>query len=390
MLKQFFLFFILLFSSRYFSMISIDPRFIKISTTFVCLGILGFLLIKNKLLIKHSYTQKFIIAFILLPFLSCFPAYLLHNQDLITSIKATLFNITYICFFLLFAIKAETKDIIKSFCILGCLWTIIQAIQQFTYPTYLFASRPDTLDTSIEIRNGIYRYAVIGTYFGVFLTFYCFEKILLKKNILHLLGFFLGLIGIYLTTTRQIIASVLLCLGIGLIKSKKIKPTSFFLFLIIGVILYQYSDILFGEFIENTQNVDEDYIRFQTFTFFGLEYSTSILSMILGNGQYSTKSSYGEEILKFQDFGMYQSDIGLVGLYSIYGIIYITNILILFYFLYRKRKYLDLYLQLYFIYLFITSIMLIHFGYNVHSIICICFILYLADKSIYKNTIRKV
>lgn len=390
MRNNIFIFLILLYSSQCFSYIDLNVSTVKLTITFISLGIFCFLILKNKLYQKHSSLQKFIYAFLFLPFLSCIPASLLHDQDFLTSLKATAFNLTYVCFFLLFALKAEVKDIIKSFCILGCMWTIIQAIQQFTYPTYLFASRLDTLDTNIEIRNGIYRYAVTGVYFGVFLTFYCYEKILSQKNKLCLLGFIVGLIGIYLTTTRQIIASVLLCLGIGLIISKKVKAVSFILLSIVGSIIYLYADVLFSEFIEKTQNLDSDYIRFQTFHFFGLEYSESVLSIILGNGQYSIGSTYGKEILRYRDFGMYLSDIGLVGLYSLYGIIYIINILLLFFFLYKKRKCLDLYLQLFFIYLFITSIMLVHFGYNVHSIICTCFTFYLAERSIYRNSIKKI
>lgn len=390
MKNKIFLFIILLYSSSCLSLIYIDTTFVKISTTIVCVMILGFLLITNRLHIRTSILEKYIYIFLTLPFISALSATLLHNQDIVISIRATLFNLAYVTFFLLYAIKTKVKDISMLFCILGVIWCLIEIIQQFTYPAYLFASRIETMESSIEIRNGIYRYGVTGSYFGIFLIFYCFEKLLANKNRLFVMGFILGLIGIYLTTTRLLIAAVIFCICIGLLLTRKIKLKSLVLFGIIGVIIYQYSDILFGSFVEKTQNdLNEDYIRFQTYTFYGLEYNNSLLAILLGNGQFSADSFYGQEILKYRDLGLYQSDIGIVGLYSLYGIAYVINILFLFFSLIRKRKFISLHLQLYCIFLLITSVTLPHFGYSVHSIICTCFVFYVVDKSIYNNTWKK-
>lgn len=49
------------------------------------------------------------------------------------------------------------------------------------------------------------------------------------------------------------------------------------------------------------------------------------------------------------------------------------------------RRYIDFYLQMYAIFMLLTSIMLHHFGYNSHHIMTLCVVLYLISESINHN-----
>lgn len=137
-----------------------------------------------------------------------------------------------------------------------------------------------------------------------------------------------------------------------------------------------------------TEDMDENYIRFIAYNYYGLEYNNgSLLAAIIGNGD-PGRSAYGMEIARLEDFGLYRADIGIVGMYSLYGIFYVLVIIVFFAYTIKKRKYIAVYLQMYILYMLVTSIMLHHFGYSTHHIMTLCCVLYLTDKSIQINKLK--
>ena len=318
------------------------------------------------------------------------PAYILHGQGFLASLLGAHINLGYFFFFFLFLIKAKEQQIVKIFCIFGIFWSGIELVQQFTYPTYWFATRGDTFEHSIEIRNGIYRYNVLGREFGLILLFYCFERFMLEKSRKYLLGIIIALVGIYLLATRQIIAMSVVCLFAGLFMMKKISIGSFMLIAIVAAIIYANAETLFGEFIEMTESVDKDYIRFLAYEFYGITYNKgNILAFLLGNGSPYAPSSYFQEIDNLeQSFGLYRADIGVVGMYSTFGIMYVIMILWFFIYVFRHRKFIDTYLLMYVLFMAGTSIMLHHFAYSLSNVITGCFIFYLIEINITKNKQR--
>lgn len=345
----------------------------------------------NKLKNIHIRFKKFVIGLIVIPLLGFIPAYILHGQGVFTSLLGANLNLGYFLFFFLFLIKAKEQQIVKIFCILGICWSCIELIQQFTYPTYWFATRYDTYEKSIEIRNGIYRYCVIGYNFGLILLFYCFEKFMYEKKGKYLAGILMGLTGVYLLATRQTIAMSIICLFVGLFIMKRISFRSLVFVMIISIVVYANANALLGEFIEMTEGIDEDYIRFLAYEFYGLTYNKgSLLAFLLGNGTPNPPSSYYQEIDNYeQSLGLYRADIGLVGMYSLYGIIYVVMILCFFIYVFKQRKYIDPYLLMYVLFMAGTSIMLHHFAYDLYNVVIGSFILYLIEINIAKNRIYK-
>ena len=207
----------------------------------------------------------------------------------------------------------------------------------------------------------------------------------------YLVGMLIALIGIYLLATRQIIVMSAVCLFAGLFIMKKISIGNFMFLGIFSIIIYLNANSLFGDFIEITKEVDEDYIRFLAYEFYGITYNKgSVLAFLLGNGTPKFPSEYFQEIINYQEYyGLYRGDVGLIGIYSLYGIVYVIMIIWFYWYVFRNRKYLSPYLQMYVLYMAGTSVMLLHFGTHLTTIVTGSFILYLIEKNIARNKSTK-
>lgn len=353
-------------------------------TKIVLFILLAFCIIKAK---KIPYTgmRPFVLCFMIIPFMSILGAYFIHSQSLSESFRVTMFSLSYLFFFILYIFKIDYQVLLKMCIAFGVFWVAMEVIQQFTYPTIWFGTRHDTFDKAIEIRNGIYRYNIEGREFCLILLFYSFQKYCEKNQTKYLYGIVLGLVGIYLLATRQIMVASVMCLLYGLYTVNRLKSKTLLVISVMFFLVYSNVDVLFGDFIEMTKNEDEDNIRLVSYNYWGLLYNDGkILPFLLGNG-IAGDSVYGKEIAKLQSMGLFQADIGIIGMYSWYGVFYVITVLAFFLYIFKKRKIVDAYLKMYVLYMFATSVMLHHFGYSTHHIMTLCIILYLTDCSMQRN-----
>ena len=314
-------------------------------------------------------------------------AIVIHNQSITDSFIVTSYAFVYLMFPIMYMLKLDEKSLIKLCFVLGFFWAAIMLIQQFTWPSYWFATRGETEEGEPEMRNGIIRYGVAGTTFGLLMLFYAFQKYLEEGKRKYLVWIIIGLIGVYLTCTRQIMAASAGCLLVGLWLKKKLRLGTLLGILLIGLVIYINADALFGEYVEMTETVDEDYIRFIALRYYALEYNKgNVLLFFLGNGEFRANSAYGREMMigNWEERGVYWSDVGWVGVYSAYGIITVLIILYIYYYIFKNRKYIDLYLLLFMLYSFVTSIMMNSFPCKLSAIGTIL-VLYLIDLSMVKN-----
>lgn len=334
---------------------------------------------------------KQIVCFMLFPFISILMAALCHDQDLLNSLNATSMHLGYSLFFLLLIWKVPYNSLLKIVLVLGLIWCLIQIIQQITAPVFLFSNAVELLkDEEIgNQRNGIYRYSPIGDQFGLIFLFYFFQQYLQKKNVLLLIAIVLGLLGIYFTATRQIIAVTLFCIVIGLFIQRKIKVSSYIGILVLCTLIMMNFDALFGQFVEQTADKDDisTVARLNAYRLYGLELNDwNPFTIILGNGDPGRGTLYQRYIqnIEMRHWAV-RADVGIVGMYYTYGLIYITVIFIFFLKIIRKWKFVDLYLKLFVIFIICTSPMLWHFGYSSANIGIYSFIYYLLEKNIQKN-----
>lgn len=386
-LKTFFIIFLIILFSQGFSLISWNQTFGG-QITKIILVILTLFCLVNAKCIPRTPMNKYVISLMVIPFVSILGAYLGHNQGILIGFNATLFSLTYVFFFMLYILKIDEKKILNLCVAFGIFWTFMEVLQQFTYPHIWFATRYDTFDKAIEIRNGIYRFNMEGREFGLLLLFFSFQRYLETSRRKFLIGIIVGLVGVYMLATRQIMAAAILSLLFALLIMHKLKISTFLGLTTISLLIYANMDTLFGDYINMTKDVDDDYIRFMSYEYFGLEYNKGqLLPMLIGNGLNGT-SAYGREIESLGDIGLFREDIGIVGMYSLYGLFYILTIIAFFIYILRNREYIDVYLLMYVFYMFVTTIMLHHFGYSPHHIMTLCILLYLIEKSINRHKLE--
>lgn len=349
-----------------------------------------FALIARKKIPQGTSIPKYVFLFAIIPFISMIGAHIFHGQSWRDCINATFFNLSYFIFFLLLFWKIREKDLIKMLIAFGLVFSLIELIQEFTYPRVLFynAQQDQGGAADLGMRNGLYRFRMAGVDFAVFLFFYSFQSLMKKINIKYIVFLFVGAIGIYLSLTRQIMAASLGAAVLVYVFAKKNKFRNLIVLGIFLLIIYSNMDVLFGAFINQTNTeLDSDYIRFLSYNFYGVEWNHGdLLRCIIGNGfpYWNLTSPYGREINDLQSVGIYASDVGIVGMYAFYGAIYVVFIVTFLVYAFRNYKYMEPYVKMYLLYSTFTLVMLWSFGFDFYGTARTGLFMYL----IYLNIIR--
>lgn len=186
-------------------------------------------------------------------------------------------------------------------------------------------------DFRMEESRGTIRIFIYGSAFLGYAYFYQINKFFITNNLKNAV-FALALFLFYiLNGTRSSLFIIVFITILGLILSKKVKSklliivlfgiAGFFFFLI-------FQDIITAmiELSNNQINEDDENIRLRATRFFLTTFQPNFMTYIMGNGIGHQTAQYGLQILSYKIvFGFYQSDIGLVGEYSIYGAFFVIG-----------------------------------------------------------------
>lgn len=312
----------------------------KIMAIFVML-----VFIFGKYSINVCPSKKYVIGFVLIPMLSFIPCYFEHGQSFVESFRVYLPYMILFLYFYMHKEKVSVNTLINILTLFAVVRTSILIVEQFTYPNYLFAFRPETFDEHgifkpIEVRSGIYRYYISDTYLSQFLIFYYFQKLTEKYRLKYLFYFIFGIVGLYLDQTRQFMVTTVLALVIISLLSSNFKHKKLAISLIIlsGIVILNFSDILFGSLMAKTSDeLNEDNIRYLSYYTYFSSYWGGPLSYVFGNG-IAGNSAYGVEMQKLTlDYGLWRADVGIVGFLNQYGYVSVLYFL-LFYILYLRKN----------------------------------------------------
>lgn len=361
----------------------------KIMAIFVML-----VFIFGKYSINVCPSKKYVIGFVFIPMLSFIPCFFEHGQSFVESFRVYLPYMILFLYFYMHKEKISVKTLINILTIYAVVRTSIVIVEQFTYPNYLFAFRPETYDENgilkpIEVRSGIYRYYISDTYFSQFLIFYYFQKITEKYRLKYLVFFVFGLVGLYLDQTRQFMVTTVLALVIISLLSSNFKHKKLAILLIIlsGIVILNFSDILFGSLMSKTSDeLNEDNIRYLSYYTYFSSYWGGPLSYIFGNGL-AGNSAYGIEMQKLTlDYGLWRADVGIVGFLNQYGYVSVLYFL-LFYILYLRKnwKYIDVHLQMFFLASLLNLPLVVFFVNNANWYVFWAFMMYLLDEAVERN-----
>lgn len=279
---------------------------------------------------KHRIKQNFrveIILFLLATFFSMFMAYNFHNQGIKTTLVVQRFMYFYFFYFFLHSIKIKPDDLEKLIIPFGLLYLSLYFIQYSLLPTRIF-------DASAGLSRGTLRILIPGMGFAVLSYYKSLQSYLLyrksKDAILTLL--FFTVIAV-LQGTRQTLASLTLVTVAYIFFSDQVKSRSFVIILsvVAGLAIFFIFQNIFHELLSVTQRQTTEgktNIRIIAMIFFITEFMPSWITYIFGNGQDSLNSAFGLQVSYYKVFmGLYQSDVGIIGEYSKFGILYVIGML---------------------------------------------------------------
>ncbi|NJO90890.1 MAG: hypothetical protein HC831_19450 [Chloroflexia bacterium] len=156
-------------------------------------------------------------------------------------------------------------------------------------------------------------------------------------------------------------------------------------------LLFAFQEVITSMFEVSVMQSEEaeDNVRLKAARFFMVDFFPNSFSYITGNGAPGNNSEYGRQIRYYmENYGFFQSDIGMIGEYSMYGILFLLaemTILI-------KTLFIKLPDDIKFVrYIFIGVLMMSFTGgggfSEAENVVNICLLLYLIDayKTIDRN-----
>ncbi|MFH1119568.1 MAG: hypothetical protein V1775_07070 [Bacteroidota bacterium] len=382
MAKRLLIFFIVITSMELFNVVFFGKGLIKIAELagigVIVLAILLQYIYNPNEGFRLNFKWEIILIFISI-ILSMLMAYSGHNQGFGITAVAQRFMYFYLFYFALHLIKISDTDLKQMFIYLAIVHTVFYMIQFAAYPTILF-------DIKVSDSRGTLRIFLAGLSYLILAYFFVLNNLFKEFSIgkLALLFFFFSVF--ILMGTRQIIISMFLLTIINVLLSKRVKSKFLILTLVILAtipVIVMFQDIflnLLSVSQEQSEDVGED-TRVRAATFFLTELFPNNAAYFTGNGVSSANSGYGVRIQMYMDlYGFYQSDIGLLGDYCNFGVLFVLAVFILIIrVLLMKLDQSHMFIK----YFYITVLLTLFTGGGPFargdSIVTICITLYLID-----------
>jgi hypothetical protein len=262
--------------------------------------------------------------------LSMFGANAYHDQSFLISMYAQRTIYFFLIYYFLHQLRPEPAFLVRMIVVIGIMWAVFYIIQWLAYPTPIFGSGMFMDRNTIRISLPGISFAVTAYYIG-------FHKFLKTNQYKYLFLLLLLLVVFTMLGTRQLIGPVFLISLIILVKSKRIQSklvlTIFALISLIPIyfIFREIFDAMLEVSKQQSVSVNEN-IRVKAAAFYMYKFAPDRLSFFIGNGAYSAHSSYGVEMENYSKmFGYYLADIGIIGEFVLYGIVFvIAELMILF------------------------------------------------------------
>lgn len=398
---KFILIVLLLFTNNFFSYTNWDETLEGQISFFIYGGIILTFLSGKKTTSEKMNFQSIIFCLTLFPFLTILMSIVEFDQHPIYSFKVLFPNFVWLLYFLLHKYNVREKMLINIMIFFVIIILAIQIIQQFTYPNALFGvySKEQqsifSLDDKVEVRNGLYRFRLYGSYLiSMIILFFHWIKLQKKYSIKNVIIIFVAFLSIYLTLVRQLQAATILTIIFSFIfiRSSKAKLWATVSSVIFAIILYFYSDELFYKLaLQTAEESSKDNIRLLSLAFYWQKITQDPFTFLFGYGLPANNSNFGHlSQLWNNTYHFYTSDIGLVGQWFHYGIVYILLYLYIIYILLIKyRKTIPAYIRLFVFSTFLTIAMIYPLSGPFNYIIW-CFVLYITDLHINKSKLRVI
>jgi hypothetical protein len=253
---------------------------------------------------------------------SMFIAQVYHNQSFIISIFANRFILFYLLYFFVHFYRINTKFVLHLIVFIGLFAVSLYYIQYTLYPKQI-------LNIGIIEGRGTIRLFVAGMLCSQVAYFYFLNRFFKENRITYLLLSFLTLSIFVLQGTRQLIFGLAFLTLINLLFAKRIK-SRFLITLTLSVAIVAVYFVFREIFIELTQVSSSQMqqmgegIRLKAARYFLTDFMPSSWAYIFGNSEAGPGSIYGQrQFILALNYGYYITDLGILGDYITYGLVFV-------------------------------------------------------------------
>jgi len=261
--------------------------------------------------------------------LSMFGAYFFHRQNFFITFVAQRFVYFFILYYLLHALKPRPQELIHMMILTGTIYAVFYLVQTVVFPVTLTTGK-------VFMDRGTLRIFVPGTGFLVLAYFYSLSKLLQTFHFRYIPVILLAILIFILLGTRIVLASIALATLLNILLSKRVTSKVLAGFLILLCVIpayFLFVDIFTAMFTLSERQLSniEQNTRVRAAIFFLFEFFPNKLAYIIGNGVPSSHSVYGMKIDQYKEaFGFFQSDIGIIGDLTKFGIVFVIAELTVF------------------------------------------------------------
>ncbi len=263
---------------------------------------------------------------VLILILAAIPSYFIaqsfHNQSLLISAFANRIIWFYLLYFFVHVYQISVKYVIRMIIFVGLLAVLLYYFQYALFPTMV-------LDIGYLEGRGTLRLFVAGMLCTQVAYFYFLNRFFEKSRLIDLILALVSLSIFVLQGTRQLLFAIALLTLVNLFFSKRVKGRMFK----IGVLALASVAVfmIFREiFLELTRISTSQVsnlsggIRLKAARFFLTSFQPSEWAYIFGNSTAGSGSIYNQRMgLYTYKYGFYLSDIGVLGDYIKYGILFV-------------------------------------------------------------------
>lgn len=316
---------------QFFSFLFIPYTIRIMAQVFLCLLMIIMIIIKiiyqREERIKMNFAGP--VLFLILGSIPCyFIAKSYHGQNFLVSAYANRLIGFYFLYFFAHYYKIDVKYVIRLLVIIGLISVGLYYLQFTLYPKKI-------MDINIMEGRGTIRLFVGGMICAQMAYFYFLNQFFAKNKPLYLLLSLLTMSIFILQGTRQLILALVFLTLVNLLFARKIHGR--FLIAVVSGMAVCASFFVFREiFIELTrvsstqmQNLGGG-IRIKAARFFLTSFMPGKLAYLFGNSSSGLASPYDQRIMYYAvKFGFYTADIGIVGDYVKYGLIFTIAAIVL-------------------------------------------------------------
>jgi hypothetical protein len=379
--KKIIIFLVIFSAMEFFNIVILPERVIYLIQFGITSLMIGFLIVQGIYGKVETIKQSFKYPVILIltgVLLSMVIAQAYHSQNIALTLWAQRFMYFYFFYFILHFIKPDIKDLEKILLSVGAIYTIAYLIQYALYPMTLFNVRQD-------FDRGTIRIFLSGSGFLALALFLSLQRFYLKNEIKYVFYVLLFFGILVLMGTRNFLASMILVIIYSLVFSKTIRSRYiiYFLILVSVIPVYIIFQDIFAGMIELSERQSQDFesdIRVRSATFFLTDFFPNGLAHVFGNGQHHGQSIFGMRVTSYSiQYGYYQSDVGVIGDYSKFGLIYVIGYFWIFLKIFTARLIPEYrYIKFY----FLLAVLTLPFGSTgASSIVAASILMYIVDNN---------